>query len=100
MIAENKIPQNLTNSFIFERKLNVSIAFTAQSYFKVPRDKFKQYKIIYAITPNKTETFKTVFIKSFFKYLFKRLHCENKIDMLKLLCLVVILYNIGETWKI
>ena len=45
MIAENKIPQNITNSFIFERKLNVSIAFTAQSYFKVPRDKFEQYKL-------------------------------------------------------
>ena len=38
MINNNKLNPILTDLFIRGRKLNTSIAFITQSYFKVPKD--------------------------------------------------------------
>ena len=38
MINDNKLNPIVTELFIIGRKLNISIVFIAQSYFKVPKD--------------------------------------------------------------
>ena len=38
MISNNKLNQIVTELFIPGRKLNISIVFITQSYFKVPKD--------------------------------------------------------------
>ena len=40
MINNNKLNPIVTELFIICRKLNISIVFITQSYFKVPKDKF------------------------------------------------------------
>ena len=38
MIAEKVLPPQVTELFIRGRKMNISLAFLTQSYFKVPKD--------------------------------------------------------------
>ena len=56
MINNNKLNPIVTESFIRGRKLNISIVFITQSYFKVPQD-FRLYSTHFFIMkiPNKRE---------------------------------------------
>ena len=48
MITNNKLNPIVTELFIRDRKLNISIVFITQSYFKVPKDiDFKDFMQIY-----------------------------------------------------
>ena len=47
MISNNKLNPIVTELFIRGRKLNISIVFILQSYFKVPKDVRLNYTFFY-----------------------------------------------------
>ena len=56
MINNNKLNPVVTKLFITGRKLNISIVFITQSYFKVPKDVRLNSKHFFIMTiPNKRE---------------------------------------------
>ena len=56
MINNNKLNPIVTELFIRGRKLNISIAFITQSYFKVPKDvRLNSTHFFIMKTPNKRE---------------------------------------------
>ena len=56
MINNNKLNPIVTEFFIRGRKLNISIVFITQSYFKVPKDvRLNSTHFIIMKTPNKRE---------------------------------------------
>ena len=56
MINNNKLNPVVTELFIRSRKLNISIVFITQSYFKVPKDVLLNYTHFFIMKiPNKTE---------------------------------------------
>ena len=56
MIHNKKINSNVTDLFIRGRKLNISLVFITQSYFKVPKDvRLNTSHFFIAQTPNKRE---------------------------------------------
>ena len=56
MIHNKKLDSIVTELFIRRRKLNVSLAFITQSYFKVPRDvRLNTTHLFIAKIPNRRE---------------------------------------------
>ena len=56
MINDNKLNPILTELFIRGRKLNISIVFITQSYFKVPKDvRLNSTQVFIMKIPNKSE---------------------------------------------
>ena len=56
MISNNNLNPIVTELFIRGRKLNISIAFITQSYFKVPKDvRLNSTHFFIMKTPNKSE---------------------------------------------
>ena len=56
MIHNKKVNSIVTELFISGRKLNISIVFITQHYFKVPKDvRLNSTHIFIIKTPNKTE---------------------------------------------
>ena len=56
MITNNKLNQVVTELFIRDRILNISILFTTQSYFKVPKNvRFNSTHIFIMKIPNKRD---------------------------------------------
>ena len=56
MISNNKLNPIVTELFIRGRKLNISIVFITQSYFKVPKDvRLNSTHFFIMKTPNKRE---------------------------------------------
>ena len=55
MIKNNKLNPVVTNLFIRGRKLNISIVFITQSYFKVPKDVRLNSTHFFMKIPNKRE---------------------------------------------
>ena len=56
MISNNKLNPIVTELFIRGRKLNISIVFITQSYFKVPKDvRLNSTRFFIMKIPNKTE---------------------------------------------
>ena len=56
MIHNKKLNSTVTESFIRGRKLNISLAFITQSYFKVPKDvRLNTSHFFIAKVPNKRE---------------------------------------------
>ena len=61
MINNKKLNQIVTELFIRSRKLNISIAFITQSYFKVPKDvRLNSTHFLIMKIPNKRELQQTV----------------------------------------
>ena len=61
MINNKKLNPAVTESFIRGRKLNISIAFITQSYFKVPKDvRLNSTHFFITKIPNKRELQQTV----------------------------------------
>ena len=56
MSSNKKLNPIVTGSFIRSRKLNISIAFITQSYFKVPKDvRLNSTQFFIKKIPNKRE---------------------------------------------
>ena len=68
MINNKRLNPVVTELFIRDRKLNISIVFITQSYFKVPKDVRLNFTHVFIMKiPNKKELQQTVF-KSFIRY--------------------------------
>ena len=68
MINNNKLNSIVTEFFIRGRKINISIVFIAQSYFKVPKDvRLNSTHFFIMKIPNKRELQQTS-VKSFIRY--------------------------------
>ena len=68
MISNNKLNPIVTELFIRGRKLNISIVFITQSYFKVPKDvRLNSTHFFIMKIPNKKRT-STNYVKSFIRY--------------------------------
>ena len=68
MISNNKLNPIVTELFIRGRKLNISIVFITQSYFKVPKDvRLNSTHFFIMKIPNKREL-QQIAVKSFIRY--------------------------------
>ena len=68
MINNNKLNPIVTELFIRGRKLNISIVFILQSYFKVPKDVRLNSTHFFIMKIQKTARTSTNCVKSFFRY--------------------------------
>ena len=84
MINNNKLNRIVTELFIRGRKLNISIVFIMQSYFRVPKDIRLNSKHFFILKiPNKRELQQTALNHSSdidfkdFRNICKKMHCRT-----------------------